>query len=231
MQTAGGERFKLHQYAPGEVYLEQYRIGAAKMDVVHITLGWWERLVADVVERADTAPDKQELIDGFLNAVVFQGEAGYAAWRSRLLPYPGELAVRMVERHLFFYPPWVMREHDVARDDWLSFYSHLTAAVRNLLGIQAGLNRIYVSTEAAKRPTEIFRRMTIAPAELAGRVEALWLMDRSQVPDTLATLVSEVLDLVEKHLPQVDVGTARQRIGFEMHPCHSRPAFHPLADP
>jgi hypothetical protein len=200
------------------------------MDVVHIGLGWWERLVADVIEWADPAPDKQEMIDGFLGAIVLRGESRYADWRSRLLPYPEALSVRMVERHLFFYPPWVMQAHDVDRSDWLSFYTHLTGAVRNLLGVLAGLNRIYVSTEAPKRVTEIFRQMVIAPAELPTRVEALWSMDRTRVPEALGALVSEVLDLAERHLPQANIVNARRVFGFSLGPCESRPEFMPLVE-
>jgi hypothetical protein len=225
LAAAGAERFKLHEDIPGEVYVEQYRVGAAKMDVVHIGLGWWERLVAGVVDRADIAPDKQELIDGFLSAVVIQGEPFYAGWRSRLLPYPEALAIRMVERHLFFYPSWVLRAHDVERGDWLSYFQRLTGAVRNLLGVLAGLNRRYVSTETPKRVSEIFKRMPIAPAHLADRVEALWSMDRAQVPEALGGLIAEVLCLVEQHLPQANVTNARRVFGFELRPCEARPAF------
>jgi hypothetical protein len=230
LDPAGAQRFKLHEQVPGEVYVEQYRVGAAKMDVVHIGLGWWERLVADVVKRADAAPDKQEMIEGFLSAIVLQGESCYAAWRSQLLPYPEALAVRMVEEHLFFYPPWVIQAHDVDRSDWLSFYTHLTGAVRNLVGVLAGLNRIYVSTEAPKRVTEIFRQMVIAPADLSARVEALWTMDRTRVPEALGALVSDVLDLVERHLPQADIVNARRVFGFALGPCESRPEFTPLLE-
>jgi hypothetical protein len=230
LAPAGAERFKLHEHVPGEVYVEQYRVGAAKMDVVHIGLGWWDRLIADVVELADPAPDKQEMIDGFLSAIALRGDRCYEAWRSRLLPYPEALAIHMVEKHAFFCPSWVMQAHDVDRSDWLSLYTRLTGAVRNLLGVLAGLNRIYVSTESPKRVTDIFRQMVIAPADLAPRVEALWGMDRRQVPEALGALASEVLDLAERHLPQADIDNARRVFNFALGPCESRPEFKPLLE-
>jgi hypothetical protein len=225
LASSGAQRFKLHEHAAGEVYVEQYRLGEAKMDVVHIGLDWWDRLVADVVERSDTSSEKQDLISGFLDAHVIDGKSCYAHRRSRLLPYPEALAVRMVQQHLFFYPAWVLRAHDVDRKDWLSFYSHLTAAVRNVLGILAGVNRMYVAAETAKRTTDVFASMKIAPQDLSGRVNELWDMRRPSVPDALGNLVAELLDLVDQHLPQVDTSIARSVNRFHLGACRERPDF------
>jgi hypothetical protein len=61
--------------ADPRIYLEQYFIGDLKIDVAHLPLDWWAEEIADVLERFDTTPDKQETLEGMLDAVVLSGEA------------------------------------------------------------------------------------------------------------------------------------------------------------
>src|SRR5438128_1388465 len=111
LQSAGGERFTFRKLFDDQVAVEQYQIGAAKVDVAHFSLGWWERIAADVLERADMAPEKQEVLDGFLSAIPIHGTPLYEQWRARIAAYPDELARQMVKQHLAFYPGWVLTQH------------------------------------------------------------------------------------------------------------------------
>jgi hypothetical protein len=223
LQPVGGARFVFRAAYEGAVYLEQYFIGDLKVDIVHIALAWWAQTAAAVLEHADPAPEKQDTLDGFLSAVVLYGQPLYAQWRARLAAYPDDLARKMVQQHLFFYPLWVLEQHGLARGDIFSFYATLCEMIKNMVGVLAGLNRVYVSTEHLKRLGDIMRRMPIRPPDAAERIEALLTMDRAQAPAALGALIAEVLDLVDAYMPEIDTSRARWAFGFALRPATEKP--------
>jgi hypothetical protein len=225
LQAAGGERFTFRKLYDNQVAVEQYQIGEAKVDVAHFSLAWWQQSVADVLERADMAAEKQEVLDGFLSAIPFHGAPLYEQWRSRIAAYPDQLARRMVQQHLAFYPAWVLGQHGLARGDLLSFYDMLCEMIKHLLAVLAGLNHVYLSTEKPKRSADLLRRMPIAPRDAATRVQAILTIDRQQAVAALADLIDEVIDLVERHMPEIDTTRMRTIQRMPARPCLEKPPF------
>jgi hypothetical protein len=225
LEPVGGERFTYRLMFDDQVAVEQYQLGEAKLDVAHFALAWWEQAVADVLERADMTPDKQEVLDGFLSAIPFYGEPLYQQWRTRIAAYPDELARKMIRHHLAFPPAWVLEQHGLARGDLLSFYAMVCEMIQNLLGVLAGLNRQYLSMEKPKRSADLLRRMPIAPPDAAARVQAILTIDRKQAITTLADLIAEVLDLVEQHMPEIDTTRTRMIQRMPARPCIEKPPF------
>jgi hypothetical protein len=228
----GGERFIYRLLFDDQVVVEQYQIGEAKLDVAHFALAWWDAAVADVLERADMTPDKQEVLDGFLSAIPFYGQPLYEQWRARIAAYPDELARKMIQQHLAFSPGWVLEQHGLARGDLLSFYAMLCEMIQNLLGVLAGLNRLYLSMEKPKRSADLLGRMPIAPRDAAARMQAILTIDRRQAVAELSDLIAEVLDLVEQHKPAVDTTRTRMIQRMPPRPCYEQPPFPaPAATP
>jgi hypothetical protein len=225
LQAAGGERFTYRLLFDDQVAVEQYQIGEAKLDVAHFALAWWDQAVADVLERADMTPDKQEVLDGFLSAIPFYGESLYEHWRARIAAYPDELARKMIQQHLAFPPGWVLEQHGLARGDLLSFYAMLCEMLHNLLGVLAGLNRLYLSMEKPKRSADLLRRMPIAPRDAAARMQAILTIERQQAVAALTDLIAEVLDLVEQHMPVIDTTRTRMIQRMPPRPCVEKPPF------
>jgi hypothetical protein len=225
LQAAGGERFTFRKLFDDQVAVEQYQVGEAKVDVAHFSLAWWEQSVADVLERADMAPEKQEVLDGFLSAILFHGAPLYEQWRMRIAAYPDQLARRMVRQHLAFYPEWVLRQHGLARGDLLSFYDMLCEMIKHLLAVLAGLNHVYLSVEKPKRSADLLRRLPIAPRDAAARVQALLTIDSEQAITALADLIGEVIDLVEQHMPEIDTTRTRMIQRMPARPCLEKPPF------
>jgi hypothetical protein len=230
LQTAGGERFTYRLLFDEQVAVEQYQLGEAKLDVAHFSLAWWDQAVADVLERADMAPEKQEVLEGFLSAIPFYGEPLYQQWRARIAAYPDELARKMIRQHLAFPPGWVLEQHGLARGDLLSFYAMVCEMIQNLLGVLAGLNRQYLSMEKPKRSADLLQRLPIAPRDAAARVDAILTIDRRQAIAALTDLIAEVLDLVERHMPEIDTSRTRMIQRMPARPCAEKPPF-PLTSP
>jgi hypothetical protein len=228
LQAAGGERFTYRLLFDDQVAVEQYQIGEAKLDVAHFSLAWWNQAVADVLERADMAPEKQEVLDGFLSAIPFYGQPLYEQWRARIAAYPDELARKMIKQHLAFPPGWVLEQHGLARGDLLSFYAMTCEMIQNLLGVLAGLNHQYLSMEKPKRSADLLRRMPIAPRDAAARVHAILTVDPRQSVAALTDLIAEALDLVEQHMPDIDTSRTRMIQAMPARPCTEKPPF-PIA--
>jgi hypothetical protein len=228
LKPAGGERFTYRLLFDDQVAVEQYQLGEAKLDVAHFSLAWLEQAVSDIQERADMTPDYQEVLDGFLSAIPFYGEPLYQEWRTRIAAYPDELARRMIRQHLAFPPGWVLEQHGLARGDLLSFYAMVCEMIQNLLGVLAGLNHQYLSMEKPKRSADILRRMPLTPRDAAARVQAILSIDRKQAVAELSALISEVLDLVEQHMPEIDTSRTRMIQRMPARPCAEKPSF-PLA--
>ena len=96
------------------------------------------------------------------------------------------------------------------RGDLVVFYEYVLATMRNVVGVLAGLNRVYVAPEKLKRVGAVVSGMELTPPNAAARLDALLDLPREQVEPELDDLVARTLDLVDEHLPEVDT-TARSR--------------------
>ena len=57
----------------------------------------------------------------------------------------------MVEAHLKFTPSWIYDGMGRDRGDLVVFYEYVLATMRNVVGVLAGLNRVYVAPDKLKR--------------------------------------------------------------------------------
>ena len=89
------------------------------------------------------------------------------------------------------------------------FYEYVLATMRNVVGVLAGLNRVYVAPEKLKRVGSVVCQMELTPPDAAARLELLLDLPREQVKPELDDLVGRTLDLVDAHLPAVDTARAR----------------------
>lgn len=206
----GIERFTSRVTLADSIYLEQYQVGDVKVDFGHVGLRWWEQIVGDVVDRGEIEAYKLETIGGFLGAELLHDKGEYAYWRQRVERYPDAVAVAAVRSHIAFYPRWVYEGHGLNRGDLLNFYTMLLHGVNNIIGILGGLNRVYLSSEKGKRTPELLAKMSIAPNDVVARIDAILSGNRDEAPRLLNDLVSEVLDLVDHNMPDVDTTRSRK---------------------
>jgi hypothetical protein len=119
---------------------------------IKVEVGHWARdtmhaIVSDVVERYDVSQndllcEKQVSASNLQYAIVLYGEDMIKKWQNRLSPYPEELAVAMVQKHLKFRPfdgQYILTECL----EIPMLYENNCAIVRWLLNLLFGLNRIY----------------------------------------------------------------------------------------
>jgi hypothetical protein len=212
---AGGDgtRFTWVEHYPGNACLEQYRFGGVKADVAHVRLGWLDELIESTLSGESFDTTSLDVLRGVEEAIVIFGEERYEPIRARVRDYPDSLRRAMVEKHLTFYPSWIYDSMGRERGDLVVFYEYVLATMRSVVGVLAGLNRVYVAPDKLKRIGAVVGRMELAPPGAAGRLGALLGLPREQVKPELDDLVGATLDLVDAHLPEVDTGKARELWG------------------
>jgi hypothetical protein len=169
--------------------------------------------VARVESRLDQWLDKldefdspfQKVLAGLLEGLPLYGEEIIERWQRRLRDYPEPLRRAMVEKHWSFLPLWYYHEAIAARDAELWRLDILLDGAFNLLGVLAGLNRLYFTRFELKRTRALTGKMAQAPPRLAERLESLFRLDPESAAEELERLVSETRVLVESEFPDLEL--------------------------
>jgi hypothetical protein len=193
---------------------EAYNVNGIEIQIGHALIAAWERDIEAVRFGDDVATPLQKAMSGTLDCIPLYGDNLLAAWKARIADFPDDLARRMAEHYLRFFPLWGLQERMMSRDTLLWRQQALLETAQNILGVLAALNRLYYSTFQFKRMRSFIGKMTIAPDNLAERLETLLTSEPAVAAVAAEKLVEELCALVETHLPEVETAKVRQRIGW-----------------
>lgn len=193
-------------------WFEQFYLYGMKVEANHLARDTMDNFIMDVIERYDVSQnglvfEKQALASHILRGVVLYGEDIIKNWQTQLSPYPEELAIAMIQKHMNFRPfdgQQVLTE----RLEIPMLYENRCTIVRKLLNLLFGLNRIY--HPGFKWTSYWVEAMTIKPPEFFARLERVFQSDAASGTHELRQLSEETFDLVEQHLPQVDLKQQRE---------------------
>jgi hypothetical protein len=197
-----------------EAWLEQFYLYGMKVEAGHWARDKMDNIVIDVVERYDVSQnglvfEKQASASNLQHAVILYGEDIIKNWQNQLSPYPEDLAVAMVQKHLKFRP--FNGQHILTeRLEIPMLYENRCMIVRWLLNLLFGLNHIY--HPGFKWTRHWVEKMNLKPLDFFARLERVFQPDAVNGTHELRQLIEEVFDLVERTLPQVDLD--RQRTIF-----------------
>jgi hypothetical protein len=187
----------------------KFWVGGVEVDVGAVTVADCERQLAELLERFEARSPGHRACEGLLKGVPLHGRELIEGWQARAGAYPPGLARAMVVSYLTFWPVWRVVEWVEQRDMALWYQQTLVDSAHGILGVLAGLNRLYFVPLYFKGLRRLVDRMAIAPPALADRLEGLFSTDRRAAVLDLERLVAETVGLVELHMP--DVGTERVR--------------------
>ena len=148
---------------------------------------------------------RQKFLSGINEGMPLYGAELIAVWQTRVRDYPEPLRRTMIEQHWDFFPLWYYGEAMAARDSELWRLDMLLNGAFNLLGVLAGLNRVYYTRFELKRARELVAKMALAPPSLAERIESLFRLPPKAAAGELAVLVEETQELVAKEFPDLDL--------------------------
>lgn len=213
-QQGGGERKWLLGDRADHAIAEGFDLHGIEVQIGHTTIAAWEAEMAEVLEKLDCASPTQKALEGTLACQPLYGQSYIDEWKRRLHTYPPALAEAMVKKHLTFFPVWGLEPHFRTRDATVWYYQILVEAAQNIVGVLAGLNRLYFTTFQFKRMHRFLDQMEIAPPDLAARLERLFHAEMPQALLELETLVTETIALVERYMPSIDTTKAKRRLGW-----------------
>jgi hypothetical protein len=197
---------------------EAYILHGVECQFGHATVAAWERDIAQVLEQHDVASPIQKALSGMAHCIPLHGEPLIRDWQRRLAAYPDGLAMAMVEHYLSFFPLWYHQDRFAVRDATIWMRQELAQSAYHILGVLAGLNRVYFSTFQFKRMRQFVGQLPLAPARLADRIEAMLGASLPQATIQLEALVGELVALVEQHMPEIDTSKVRRRLGQRAEP-------------
>jgi hypothetical protein len=162
-----------------------------------------------VEHKPDTLNHK--VAEGLLKAQPLIGPERLDAWRAKVAAFPPALGDAMMRHYLAEPTQWKWFGLLLHRDAQLWSRELLAEACYRLFGVLAGLNRCYFTTFQFKRVHRFAAQLTIAPPNLADRIEALLVAPLTEAFTALYALDGEVLALLATHAPQIDLSAAQQR--------------------
>ena len=192
---------------------EAYELDGVQAQIGHATIKAWENDIAEVLERWNPDTPLHKAMSGTLECIAVHGETDIERWKAKIRDYPDGLARAMVERWLKFFPVWYVQDALDGRDATLWHFQIRTETAYNLLGVLAGLNRLYFTTFQFKKMRRFVDAMPVKPERLADRLEELFRQSPSAAAASLESLVREVLALVAREMPDVDIGAQTRRVG------------------
>jgi hypothetical protein len=200
-----------------DAFIEEFELHGVACQVAHLTITGWERDMATVLEELEPATTIEKAIGGLLDGVALHGDDLIGGWQRRAAAYPEGLAHATVAHHLRIFPLWLVAERWRARDATIFYYQMLVETSLNLLGVLAGLNRLYFSSFQFKGMRRFVGKMRLAPERLADRLEEAFALEPVAAGLAMERLVEETVALVDAHMPAVDTAAARRQLGARQH--------------
>lgn len=185
---------------------EEFQLDGVRTEVSFTTVERIEwQLDQLLVELDDIASPRQKFLAGLAEGLPLYGEPLIERWQRRLREYPEAFRLEMIRRHWNFFPLWYYGEAMALRDSELWRLDALLEGAFNLLGVLAGLNRLYFARFELKRTHDLVARMELAPPMLADRLEALFRLPPPEAAQSFGALVEETRQLVCRELPDLEL--------------------------
>jgi hypothetical protein len=168
-------------------------------------------------------PDGQvmQLAQGIIDGREVSGPRAelVARWQERVATYPRDLALAVVRYNGNIEKFWRWQMF-FERDNPLLVAREFVRMVNQLLSVLYALNGRYSGHVLAFKRLDALD-LPLAPRSLADRVRAVFDRPAPEGAQTLHDLIEETFDLVEHHLPEVDVTALRATFRSHRKPVES----------
>ncbi len=209
--------WSMGSYADGE-FAEAFNVNGVEVQVGHTLVSKWEAAIESVLAGEEPGSPIHKAMSGTLVSIPVFGADRLSAWQARIRDYPDALRLAMVRHHLKFFRVWALVGRLETRDARLWFRQMLVDSSFNVLGVSAGLSCCYFTNFQFKRARAFISTLTLAPDNLADRLEGLWELPPAAAAMQLQALVSETVALVERELPAVDTSAVRKALASRDQP-------------
>ena len=212
LKTRGAARALVFPHGPG-VLIEEYYFGGLKVDLGHLEMQSWEQLLQTVLVEHKPDMDAIGSIEGMSHALPLLNELEVRRQQERLLEYPDGLALNVIRAHRRFFVGGCLEYQGWARAEELFYWDAVTATLKNLLGMLAGLNHVYYSPGEPRWYKEFLDKLDILPAGMTGRMDHILHHPGPSALVELRQLLLDTLELVRQNYPQEVSERMLQAIG------------------
>jgi hypothetical protein len=210
--TVGGDWiWQIGDLASGEGGVVAFHIDGIEVQIGYATHAGLLADVDDVLLAHNPDTTSHKLAEGIAKALPLAGAARLAALQARLAVFPEGLRRAMVVHGLATPMPWKAARQLIHRDAGLWCREIQVEACYRLLLVLAGLNRRYFTRFQVKRMARLAQRLALAPARLAERIDGLLAAEPATAFAALHALEGEVIELVAREFPDLDLHAVRQR--------------------
>jgi hypothetical protein len=220
---AAGDLVRLYpseEYGLGPVWADAWKIGrldgapltGVEVDMHHFLVERIEQVLTDVLDDFEPDLEKQSLIGAIATGIPLHGVDLLEGWRRRAAVYPEGLRVAVVTANAQIEGLWRL-DAFATRDNPVAGYAVLTSAHEQLLRTLLGLNRVYYS--GVKSLDAVAADLELAPPDLTDRIRASYPLRPRESKGILVSLVEDMYDLIEAHVPQVDVRRLRAFLRYD----------------
>ena len=195
-----------------------YGLHGIEIQIGHTLISAVEETIKMVHSGEDVDTPSQKAMEGTLACIPLFGDEVIIGLQEKIEIFPDSLAQAMVEKNLRFFAAWGLEHHFQTRDATIWLHQILVECCQRLVAVWAGLNRTYFTTFQFKRQGRLIESMALKPQQAAERLDRLFSAELSPMLADLEALVAETIDLVEKHMPEVNTEQAKARIGWRHQP-------------
>lgn len=211
-KASGGD---LYHGNPEDGFAVYYYIDGIKCDFGIGDYRETEKLITEMQEGPEIDLIKHLQIAGFIDGYDLKGQEWINEWRQKAQQFPAGLQDMMVTHFKKFHPEWVLHKMAIERGDNLFYYESLIEAIGNIIGILCGLNKMYHPGKLKGVEWSI-NEMAIKPNNFIERYNRIFSIEKSIAVKELYTLITETLDLIDLHLPQVSTERSRKLLDMEL---------------
>jgi hypothetical protein len=187
------------------------RIDGIEVQIAYTDHATLARELDQVLVTHDPDTPLHKLAEGLLKAEPLAGERHLRALQARIADFPEGLGEAMAGHFLGRVTPWRAIAQIVHRDASLWCRELQVQAGYRLLGALAGLNGLYFTTFQFKRMGRFCDKLHLAPVALAARIEGALQAEPGPAFAELHALEREVVDLVARRWPGLDLTAVRER--------------------
>jgi hypothetical protein len=197
-----------------------------QVEVSHFLLPTLEASIDRVLRQYDADEGLHNLMAGILDGVPLLNAPLLDGWKDRLRHYPDALQEAVIRRHGIIDHFWRWEMLVARGDNRMELAALITGTIHHVLHLLLGLNRIYYG--GFKWLDGIIDRLAIAPPDLGERIRRAYELPPTEAAAEVQGIVGQTFNLIEQHVPTVDVARFRQ-VFFYRRPQWEEPP--PLAFP
>jgi predicted nucleotidyltransferase len=224
LERLGGAQRELIYPRTDDDHGESFQLGGVECQVAFTRVSAAERELERALGTEELESPLNKVVEGIQQGLPLRGEELIAEWRVRVADYPDSLRRATIVHHWRFFPLWYTARRLAVRDTYIWRRQVLVNAALDLLAVLGALNRLYVAPRfELKRLRKLTAQMTLAPPDLADRLERLFELESEEAALELERLVGQTQALVEAELPDLELPPLRRPLGARHQPFDLEP--------